>query len=47
VFRIERIKNGLRECQEALATGSEVVETVELTTDAVREVSALVLQLES
>src|SRR3989442_6301040 len=47
VFRIERIKKGLRDCEQALATESEVVETVELTTDAVREVSALVLRLES
>ncbi len=47
VFRIERIKKGLPDCEQALATEAEVVETVELTTDAVREVSALVLRLES
>ena len=47
VFRIERIKNGLRECQRALRTGTEVLETLELESDAVREVSASLARLES
>jgi tetratricopeptide (TPR) repeat protein len=46
VFRIERIKNGLPACRHALATGSEVVETPELASDAIREVSASVSRLE-
>jgi len=47
VFRVERIKNGLRECQRALRTGTEVLETLELESDAVREVSASLARLES
>src|ERR1051325_7580312 len=41
VFRIERVKNGLRECQP-----TEVVETPEPQTEAVREVSASLARLE-
>jgi len=47
VFRIERIKNGLRDCQRSLASGCEVLEAPELASDAVREVSASVARLES
>ncbi len=46
VFRIERIKNGLRECQRELRVGTEFVETPEFGTDAVREVSASLARLE-
>jgi tetratricopeptide (TPR) repeat protein len=39
VFRIERIKNGLRDCSDSLEARSEVSAAVELRSDAVREVS--------
>ena len=46
VFRIERVKNGLRGCQRELAAETKVVEAPEFGTDAVREVSASLARLE-
>jgi tetratricopeptide (TPR) repeat protein len=45
LFRIERIKNGLRACTEPLEVGLEGV-TTKLHSEAVREVSASLAQLE-
>jgi len=45
LFRIERIKNGLRACTEPLELGLEGV-TTKLHSEAVREVSASLAQLE-
>jgi hypothetical protein len=47
VFRIERIKNGLSDCQCDVADASEVVETPQLRSEAVREVSASVARFEA
>ena len=47
VFRIERIKSGLRECQNELAAASEVLQTPQVESDAVREVSCSLARLES
>ena len=46
VFRVERVKNGLRECERELATAAEVLETPSLESDAVREVSTSLARLE-
>jgi len=47
VFRVERIKNGLHECERALAAAAEILEAPRLESDAVREVSASLARLES
>ena len=47
VFRIERIKNGLSECQRACSAGSEHCQVPDIENDAVREVSASLARLES
>ncbi len=45
VFRIERIKNGLRDCQRELEIGSEAAAEPVLQSETVREVSASLTQL--
>ena len=46
VFRVERVKNGFRECERELATAAEILETPSLESDAVREVSTSLARLE-